>query len=91
MSQVATIIDNVQFFSDFNFKNEFAHTHKVEFIGNKARVYPSGLDMCSKPSRLNKLVEVGGWVGGKSPNLYGYMLIVNGQKVYMRVDYKYEK
>lgn len=60
---------------------------EVEFIGGKAKVHTNTLFTDKRVSKLSKLTPHGSWTGGGQPGRYMYELTVNGQKVFMIVEY----
>lgn len=86
------VFNNITLYNDINFNDEIIPTFMamfdVEIINDKARV------ICNSPyvadndntSRLNKLSKIGSWCNAESSK-YGYSLIVNGTKVFFRVEH----
>ncbi len=86
---MSTII-KTKLFKDFNLNQVFdnGYDFEVEFIGDKARVHTNTLFTTTRVSKLNKLHMCGSWTGGGKPGKYMYSLTVNGQKVFMIVNYE---
>ena len=77
-------------FRDYNLSHVWDNgdLFEVEFIGDKAKVHTNTLFTTNRVSKLSKLTPHGSWTGGGKPGKYMYSLTVNGQKVFMIVEYK---
>lgn len=84
-----TTVIKTKLFKDFNVSKPYDNgfEFQVEFKGNKARV-KSNVFSLVEYSKFNKLTQHGSWTGGEKPDKYMYSLTVNGQKVFMIVEYK---
>jgi len=89
---MSVILENVELFEDSCFekswsvKNPFdSKGFKVEFNDGKARVYSNAPFSRKERSRYAKLNLCGQWTGG-GRDVRGFVLRVEGEDVYFRVD-----
>lgn len=89
---MSVILKNVELFEDRHFekswsvKNTFdVNGFKVEFKDGKARVYSNAQFSTRERSRYAKLNRCGQWTGG-GKDVHGFVLRVEGNDVYFRVD-----
>ena len=75
------LLENITFYKDRNFKQEFGLKYSIEIINDKARaINPyGGVFGMKEKSRLNKLH----WLGKGSTDYY-YTLIVEGVRVFFK-------
>jgi len=90
----STIIEGVELFKDSSFKNSWNDRDgikeplfKIEFKGQKARVYSNVAFPIKPKSRFNKVRLIGSSQGGGVPSVYRYELIALGKTVFFSTNH----
>lgn len=87
------IFEDVTIYKDINLEKPFrgflTGKYTVQVVDKKARVSTDSPFVAKEDSvsRLNKLNKLASWIGGDSPDMYKYGMIVNGMKCYFKIEH----